>query len=175
MPPFALSESDLANVVAYIHDQKRKAESNEGDRRTVDVADLQTGQRPGRAAVLQRPRRLREMPSADRRLRRAGDPAAGAAAAPAHALSERPRPRRQAAVCADRDRYAAERRAGHRPARVSGRVHHLADRRGGWYTIVAGVDGEGGGGRQAQAHAALLPKYTDADMHDVLAYLQTLK
>jgi hypothetical protein len=26
-----------------------------------------------------------------------------------------------------------------------------------------------------QAHAALLPKYTDADMHDVLAYLQTLK
>ena len=28
---------------------------------------------------------------------------------------------------------------------------------------------------QLQAHAALLPKYTDADMHDVLAYLQTLK
>jgi cytochrome c oxidase cbb3-type subunit 3 len=26
-----------------------------------------------------------------------------------------------------------------------------------------------------EAHAALLPKYTDADMHNVLAYLQTLK
>ena len=26
-----------------------------------------------------------------------------------------------------------------------------------------------------EAHAALLPKYTDDDMHNVLAYLQTLK
>ena len=25
------------------------------------------------------------------------------------------------------------------------------------------------------AHAALLPKYTDADMHNLLAYLQTLQ
>src|SRR4051794_35727592 len=43
MPPFAMSDTDLANVVAYVHDQKRKAESNEGNRRTVDAADLQTG------------------------------------------------------------------------------------------------------------------------------------
>jgi cytochrome c oxidase cbb3-type subunit III len=26
-----------------------------------------------------------------------------------------------------------------------------------------------------QAHAALLPKYSDADIHDLFAYLQTLK
>ena len=26
-----------------------------------------------------------------------------------------------------------------------------------------------------EAHSAQLPKYTDADMHNVLAYLQTLK
>ena len=28
---------------------------------------------------------------------------------------------------------------------------------------------------QLQAHVAQLPKYTDDDMHNVLAYLQTLK
>jgi cytochrome c oxidase cbb3-type subunit III len=43
MPAFRLSDADLLAIVAYIHDQKRKAESLVGDRRSVDVADLQTG------------------------------------------------------------------------------------------------------------------------------------
>jgi cytochrome c oxidase cbb3-type subunit 3 len=43
MPRFNLSEVDLAAVVAFIHDQKTKAESQKGGRRGVDVADLQTG------------------------------------------------------------------------------------------------------------------------------------
>src|SRR5919201_5238694 len=42
MPPVRLSDADLAAVVAFIHDQKKKAESP-GARRTVDAADLQTG------------------------------------------------------------------------------------------------------------------------------------
>ena len=43
MPAFALSASDLAAVVAFVHDQKTKAESLTGGRRTVDITDLQTG------------------------------------------------------------------------------------------------------------------------------------
>jgi len=40
MPANNLSDADLGNVVAFIHDQKRKADTLEGNRRTVDAADL---------------------------------------------------------------------------------------------------------------------------------------
>jgi cytochrome c oxidase cbb3-type subunit 3 len=43
MPAFDLSEADLGAIVAFIHDEKTKAESLGGGRRSVDVADLQTG------------------------------------------------------------------------------------------------------------------------------------
>jgi cytochrome c oxidase cbb3-type subunit III len=43
MPRFNLPEMDLAAVVTFIHDQKTKMESQKGGRRGVDVADLQTG------------------------------------------------------------------------------------------------------------------------------------
>ena len=43
MPRFALPEPEIAALVAFIHDQKTKAESQKGGRRGVDVADLQTG------------------------------------------------------------------------------------------------------------------------------------
>jgi cytochrome c oxidase cbb3-type subunit 3 len=43
MPPFKLSGADLAAIVAFIHDQKTKAEALGGGRRSVDAADLATG------------------------------------------------------------------------------------------------------------------------------------
>jgi cytochrome c oxidase cbb3-type subunit 3 len=43
MPRFNLSDQELAGVVAYIHAQKTLAESQKGGRRGVDVEDLQTG------------------------------------------------------------------------------------------------------------------------------------
>jgi len=43
MPAFTLSDADIAAIVAFVHDQKTKAESQEGGRRSVDAADLQTG------------------------------------------------------------------------------------------------------------------------------------
>lgn len=42
MPAFRLEDADLAAVVAFIHDQKAKAAAP-GGRRGVDAADLQTG------------------------------------------------------------------------------------------------------------------------------------
>jgi cytochrome c oxidase cbb3-type subunit 3 len=43
MPRFSFSEAELAALVAFIHDQKTKADALVGGRRGVDVADLQTG------------------------------------------------------------------------------------------------------------------------------------
>jgi len=43
MPAFKFSDADMNAIVAFIHDQKNKAESVGGGRRAVDVADLQTG------------------------------------------------------------------------------------------------------------------------------------
>ena len=43
MPSFNLSATDLGAIVAFIHDQKTKFETLGGGRRAVDVADLATG------------------------------------------------------------------------------------------------------------------------------------
>lgn len=43
MPPFDLSEADMVAIVAFIHDEKAKAELLGGGRRSVEVSDLQTG------------------------------------------------------------------------------------------------------------------------------------
>lgn len=43
MPPFDLSDVDLSAMVAYIHDQKSKMETLNGNRKNVDVSDLETG------------------------------------------------------------------------------------------------------------------------------------
>ena len=43
MPAFNLSATDLGAIVAFIHDQKTKSEALGGGRRAVDAADLATG------------------------------------------------------------------------------------------------------------------------------------
>jgi len=43
MPAFDLSDADVSVIVAYIHDQKSKAETLNGNRRNVDPTDLDTG------------------------------------------------------------------------------------------------------------------------------------
>jgi cytochrome c oxidase cbb3-type subunit 3 len=43
MPPFTIPDTDLIAIVAFIHDAKVKAEALGGGRRSVEPADLQTG------------------------------------------------------------------------------------------------------------------------------------
>jgi cytochrome c oxidase cbb3-type subunit 3 len=43
MPSFEMEDAELEAIVAFIHDQKTKAESLGGGRRSVDVSDLETG------------------------------------------------------------------------------------------------------------------------------------
>ncbi len=65
MPRFNLPEMDMAAVVAFIHDQKTKAESKKGGRKGVDVADLQTGNLEAGQEILRR--ELCLLPLPDRR------------------------------------------------------------------------------------------------------------
>ena len=175
MPPFAMSDTDLTSVVAYIHDQKRKAESNEGNRRTVDVADLQTGNAEkgqqffngaGGCAKCHQPTgdfaglatRLQGLQLLQRMLYPGGR---GRGGKPPYAPTVTVTPPNGAPV------------TGRLTYRDEFTVSLVDD--AGWSrswpmsAVKVVVDD------QLQAHAALLPKYTDADMHDVLAYLQTLK
>jgi len=43
MPPFAFSDRQIAGLVAFIHTQQSRAVTRKGGRRSVDVSDLQTG------------------------------------------------------------------------------------------------------------------------------------
>lgn len=177
MPPFALSEADLAAVVAFIHDQKAQADTSNGDRRTVDAADLQTGNAGAG-------RRYFEA-SCSRCHSATGDFAGLAGRHQPLALLQRmlyPRP-------------APAPRGGGAPAPVpqtvsvtlpSGQVieGRLAYRdefaialtdANGWYRSWPIGQVKFTVNDPLQAHIEQLAKYTDGDMHDVLAYLQTLR
>jgi cytochrome c oxidase cbb3-type subunit 3 len=170
MPAFTLGDADVAAMVAFIHDQKSKAESLTGGRRAVDVADLQTGNAaagqtyfagacsrchaPGGdfagiskrlqgLALLQR--MLYPTPAADKPSR-------------AKVVVTRPSGEAVAGTLAYRDEFTIA----------------LTDPSGAYRSFSASqvkitVDDP------LQAHVEQLRTYTDDDMHNVLAYLQTLR
>lgn len=176
MPPSTMSEGDLAAVVAFIHDQKRKADSLEGNRRSVEVADLQTGNAqageqyfngPGGCAKCHTPSgdlaglatRLQGLQLMQRMLYPSGRGGRGGRVPYAPTVTVTP-PSGPAVTgrLAYRDEFTIA----------------LTDETG-WYRswptkqVKVVIDDK------LEAHAAQLAKYTDADMHNVLAYLQTLK
>jgi cytochrome c oxidase cbb3-type subunit 3 len=177
MPAFSVPDAELAAVVAFVHDQKAQADTANGDRRTVDPADLQTGN----AAA---GRRYFET-SCTRCHSATGDLAGVATRYQPLALLQRmlyPRP-------------AAPGRADGAPARVpqtvtvtlpsgqsvEGRLAYrdeftiaLTDA-GGWYRSWPTSQVTSTVNDPLQAHIDQLAKYTDGDMHDVRAYLQTLR
>jgi alcohol dehydrogenase (cytochrome c) len=172
MPAFALPDADVASLVAFIHDAKSRAESQEGGRRSVDVADLQTGH------------------AADGQ--RFFDGAGGCARC--HSVTgdlADVATRLQGLTLMQRMLYPAPRPGRSVPARatitlpsgqtVTGAVAYrdeftiaIVDA-GGQYrswsraSVKAAID------NPLDAHSRLLDVYTDTQMHDVLAYLQTLR
>ena len=174
MPAFTLPDADLTAIVAFIHDQKAQADSATGGRRAVDVADLQGGDAEagkryfdgactkchsasGDLAGIAS--RLQGLPLLQRML----NPASGGRGSGTG--------RGVPAVTVTLDSGAV----------VTGKLAYrdeftiaLTDASG-WYRswpvrqVRFTVDDP------LQAHVEQLGKYTDADMHDVLAYLQTLR
>jgi cytochrome c oxidase cbb3-type subunit 3 len=172
MPAFDLSAADLSAIVAFIHDRKTTAEAQGGGRRSVETADLQTG----------------NAEAGQQYFRGAGGctkchSPAGDFAGLANRL--------QGLLLLQRMLYPTAGRPGASPAKVSvtlpsGEIvaGSLASRDE--FTIAL-TDSMGVKRTWATneveftvddpltAHFDQLGKYTDNDMHNVLAYLQTLR
>ena len=172
MPAFNLSAADLSAIVAFIHDQKARAETLGGGRRSVDVADLQTGNPQAGERYFNGAGNCSKCHSPT------GD-LAGIAT------------RFQGLVLMQRMLYPTFGRPAPKPGKVtvtlpSGEVINgtlvsrdefsvaITDQAGArrtWKTNEAKFVIED----SLAGHFEQLGKYTDADMHNVFAYLQTLK
>ncbi len=175
MPAFTLPDADLTAIVAFIHDQKTQADSAVGGRRSVDLADLQTGDAAAGRRYFDRAcarchspsgdlagiaTRLQGLPLLQRMLY--PTPAAGRGAEPSRIPQTVSVTLRSGQVITGKLAYRDEFTIA------------LVDASG-WQRswpasqVTFTVDDP------LQAHVERLATYTDADMHDVLAYLQTLR
>ena len=170
MPPFTLPDADLAAIVAFIHDQKTQAEKAIGGRRSVEVADLQTGNAAAGKRYFDTACSRCHSPSGDLAgvasrvqgldlLRRMLYPGAGnTTRAVANATVTLPSGQSIEGKLAYRDEFTISLRDA-----------------SGWYRSWPTSQVKFTIDDPLQAHVEQLGKYTDADMHDVLAYLQTLR
>jgi len=175
MPPQNIPDADLAAIVAFIHDAKTKADANEGNRRTVEVADLQTGNAQlgqqyfngaGGCSKCHSPggdlaglaSRIQGLQLFQRMLYPGGRGRGGAPPAAPMATVRLPSGETLKGKVAYRDEFniAITDAAGDYRSWPMSKVK---------VTIENPLD----------AHIAQLAKYTNDDLHNVLAYLQTLK
>lgn len=167
MPQFNLSASQIASLAAFIHSQKALAESRQGNRRGVTVADLQTGNvEAGR-------RYFNGAGGCSTCHSPTGDLARVASRYQGLQLEEKMLYPRNA-----RSKVTITLRSGEI---VTGTMAYhdeftiaLRDDTGTYRSwpvnkVKYSVDSP------ADAHAALLSKYTDDDIHNLMAYLQTLR
>ena len=167
MPRFSFPEAEMAALVAFIHDQKTKAEALVGGRRGVDVADLQTGNvdagkayfnGAGKCSTCHSPtgdlagvaKRFEGLKLEERMLYPKG--------AKAKITVTLPSGETVTGELAYQDEFTVGMRdASHRyrswPARL----------------VKFSIDAP------AEAHAELLAKYSDDDIHNLMAYIQTLR
>jgi cytochrome c oxidase cbb3-type subunit III len=172
MPAFTLSDADLTAIVAFVHDQKAQADAATGGRRAVDVADLRTGDAvagkryfdgtcakchsaSGDLAGLAG--RLQGLALLQRMLNPVGGRGAGSRGVPTVSVTTSTG-QVVSGKLAYRDEFTIA----------------LTDAAG-WYRSWPAAQVKFTVDDPLQAHVDQLAKYTDADMHSVLAYLQTLK
>jgi cytochrome c oxidase cbb3-type subunit 3 len=167
MPRFVLSEADMTAVVAFIHDQKTKAEAQVGKRRGVEVADLQTGNVEAGKAYFNGAGKCASCHSP------AGDLAGVAKRFEGLKLEERMLYPKGAKAKVTVTLASGERITGelvyHDEFNIG--LRDSARRYRSWPTskVKFSIDAP------ADAHADLLAKYTDDDIHNLMAYLQTLR
>ena len=167
MPAFRLSDADVTAMIAFIHDQKTKSESP-GARRSVDPSDLQTGDAARGRAYFNGTGRCATCHSAT------GDLAGVANRLQGLELLQRMLyPSKSRAATVSVTQRGGETVTGTLASRDEFTIA-LTDATGvyrSWrtsdvtFTVKNPLD----------AHVEQLAKYTDDDMHDVLAFLQTLR
>ncbi len=174
MPAFNLSDAEVQEIVAFVHEQKRLADLQQGSRRNVEVADLQSGNADagrryftgqggcarchapggdlaGVATRLEGLKLLQRMLYPDS----AGD---AKRARPATVTVILPSGERATGTLAYRDEFTIA----------------LKDSAG-WYRSWPATQVKFSVDDPLDAHREQLGKYTDDDMHNLLAYLQTLR
>jgi cytochrome c oxidase cbb3-type subunit 3 len=167
MPRFALSDQEIAALVAFVHTRKTEAESQVGGRRGVDVEDLQTGNVEAGKAYFNGAGGCAGCHSPT------GDLAGVASRYQGLKLEQRmlyPRGAvAEATVTAPDGKTYTGKLMYHDEFTIG-----LRDNAGwyhSWPTNQLKLDVK----NPAQAHADLLAKYSDADIHNLMAYLQTLR
>jgi len=167
MPRFTISDQDLAALVAFIHAQKTLAESQKGGRRGVDVADLQTGNAAAGMQFFNGAGKCSSCHSP------AGDLKGLANRLQGLRLEERLMYPKGA-----KSKIAITLPSGES---ISGELAYqdeftVAVRDAtGWYRSFQVSKVKFKIDSPADAHVALLARYTDDDIHNLMAYLQTLK
>jgi cytochrome c oxidase cbb3-type subunit III len=172
MPAFTLPDADFNAIVAFIHDQRAQAATVEGNRRAVAAADLATGNADAGRRYFDANCASCHSAAGDLKgvgsriqglqlLQRMLSPRAGGRGGGSGQPRVTVTPRSGQAVTgtlAYRDEFTIS----------------MTDANGwrrSWPTNQVTFSVED----RLQAHVDQLAKYTDEDMHDVLAYLQSLK
>jgi cytochrome c oxidase cbb3-type subunit 3 len=167
MPKFNLPEADIAALVAFIHHQRNQAAANPGGRRSVAVADLQTGNVEAGKQYFNGAGTCSKCHSPS------GDLAGVAKRFQGLKLEQRFLYPHGAAATVRVTVGSGESVSGTLIYRDEFTIG-LRDADG-WYhswpanRVKYSIDD------RAEAHAELLSKYTDADIHNLMAYLQTLR
>jgi mono/diheme cytochrome c family protein len=167
MPAFNFSSQELLSLVAFIHEREKAASSQKGGRRGVEVADLQTGNVDAGKAYFNGAGGCAKCHSPS------GDLAGVATRFQGLQLEERmlyprgakstvtvtlPSGAKVSGTLAYRDEFTVALRDAQGTYRswATNRVK---------FTVNSPVD----------AHVEQFPKYTDDDIHNLMAYLQTLR
>ena len=167
MPRFNVSDQQLAGLIAFIRDQKKQAESKKGGRRGVDARDLQTGNAQAGKQYFNGAGGCSSCHSPD------GDLARVATRYQGLKLEQRLLYPRGAKA-----QVAVKLPSGET---VTGELAYKDEftiglrNASGWYRSWPVTAVQYTVSDPAEAHARLLEKYTDDDIHNLMAYLQTLR
>ncbi|MDE3165389.1 MAG: cytochrome c [Acidobacteriota bacterium] len=167
MPPFNLPGPDIAALTTFIHTRKTLAESQKGGRRGVDPADLATGNAEAGRAYFNGPGRCASCHSPT------GDFAGLASRLQGLRLEQRMLYPRGAKARVKVTLPSGQTLSGELAYQDEFTVA-LLDEHGRYHSWSASavkfaIDDP------AQAHADQLARYSDDDIHNLMAYLQTLR
>lgn len=167
MPAFKLSPQEIAGLAAFLHAQKKKSETRPGGRRGVSVSDLQTGNveagkqyfnGAGTCVTCHSP---------------TGDLAGVARRYRGLQLERRMLYPHNAAATVTVTLPSGQTVAGKLAFRDEFTIGLTDD--AGWYQSWSTSQVKYSVSAPAESHVELLGKYTDDDVHNLMAYLQTLR
>jgi cytochrome c oxidase cbb3-type subunit III len=167
MPSFKLSPQQVTELVAFIHNQTLKAESHPGGRRGVDVADLQTGNVEAGKKYFNGPGTCSSCHSPT------GDLAGVATRHAGLELEKRMLYPPDAPGTVTVTLASGQTLTGKLSYRDEFTIGMTDD--SGWYQSWPVNQIKYSIQAPAEAHVELLGKYTDDDIHNLMAYLQTLR